>query len=304
VCEVGARSTTCSTSPSEVMLRVSSAYEDALRRRAEPASTRPVQASALVVALAAPRVTRVGCECAWTPDAIRNAGCTTIKTERIPRMDRQDALDTAECLEVCPLDPVSCARVCERATAVRAQQRGMPFYVPFKQAPLEDWAPDSPGGANWEPYDAPDASFAPGARAAAPWGRWNLPAPPLSRAAVQRSNAQCHRRCDAQAAEVNFPVQQGESPCQLYAPPLLSRGAQPLATRVACGECLAAATGPSSVTDAQVPWQLSPSLRGDSFRANHIPIRGQPVAFWQALPSPLPTGLCGRPASQRQCNDS
>ena len=226
-------------------------------------------------------------------------------------MDRQDTVDTVECLEVCPLDTVTCAQICDRAAAVGAQQRGLPFYVPFKQAPLEDWTtlfPGSPGGANWRAFDAPNASFAPWVRATAPWdSQWNLSAPPLSPTAIQQSNAQCHRMCDAQAAEVDLSAQQGLGPLpgvytgwwqapwsQLYAPPLLPREGETMATKMPFGNYLEEAMGPTSAIDAQIPpWQLSPPFGADSFRANHIPIHGQPVAFRQALPTPFPADMRG-----------
>ncbi len=91
-----------------------------------------------------------------------------------------------------------------RAAAVGARRRGLPFYVPFKQEPLQDWAtlfPGSPQGANWRAFDAPNASFAPWLKASVPWeSEWNLSAPPLSATAVQEHGAQCHRMCDSQAA--------------------------------------------------------------------------------------------------------
>ena len=71
-------------------------------------------------------------------------------------MQRERDLDAAHCLAVCPLPPALCAQVCERSAAVGARQRGVPFYVPFKQAPLQDWAtlfPGAPAGANWRAFD-------------------------------------------------------------------------------------------------------------------------------------------------------
>jgi len=227
------------------------------------------------------------------------------------QMERQDAVDLVECLDVCPMDAVTCAQVCDRAAAVGARQRGLPFYVPFRQAPLQDWAtlfPGSPSGSNWQAYDAPNASFAPWVRATVPWSsEWNLAAPPLSATAVQTSSAQCHRMCDAQSEEMQLSVAQGLGPLpgvytgwwqapwsQLYAPPLLAPEAVELSQRLAFGEYLEDAMGPTSSLDARLPpWQLSPPVGLDSFRANHIPIHGQPVAFRQALPTPLPADLRG-----------
>ena len=224
-------------------------------------------------------------------------------------MERLDRVDLAECVKVCPLDAVTCAQVCDRAAAVGARQRGLPFYVPFKQAPQEDWAtlyPGSSSGTNWPAHDAPDAAFAPWIRAAVPWNReWNLSAPPLNPTGIQQSNAQCHRMCDAQEAEMDTALVQGLGPLpgvytgwwqapwsQLYAPPLLEPEASELSKRETFDRFLANAMGPEAGQGAQRPsWQLSPPFGSNSFRANHIPLHGQPVAFQQSLPTPLPADL-------------
>jgi hypothetical protein len=224
-------------------------------------------------------------------------------------MQRLDALDTLECLEVCPMDDITCAQVCDRAAAVGARRRGLPFYVPFKQEPLQDWAtlfPGSPQGANWRAFDAPNASFAPWLKASVPWeSEWNLSAPPLSATAVQEHGAQCHRMCDSQAAAAQVSAAQGlgalpgvytgwwQAPwSQLYAPPLLPPEGAELTAKLKFGEYLQEAMSPDSPLDARLPpWQLSPPLGPSSFRANHIPVHGQPVSFRQALPTPLPADL-------------
>ena len=212
-------------------------------------------------------------------------------------------MDVHECLQVCPLDSVACAKVCNRAAAVGARQRGLPFYVPFRQGPFEDWTtlfPSSPSGSNWQAFDAPNAAFAPWLKATVPWNsEWNLSSPPLSATSIQHSNAQCHRACDAQAALSDESMEQGLGPLpgvytgwnrdRYYDGGIKIRETQ----ATPFGEYLEFSMGPTaSAWEAQLPpWQLSSPQGANSYRANHIPIHGQPVNYRQALPVPLPAAL-------------
>ena len=218
-------------------------------------------------------------------------------------MERQDITDVNECLEVCPLDSVACAQVCNRAAAVGARQRGLPFYVPFRQSPLEDWTtlfPGSPAGSNWQAFNAPNAAFAPWIKATVPWNsEWNLSAPPLSATSIQSSNAQCHRMCDAQATLTEESMEQGLGPLPgVYTGwdrnPYDDGGVRFLDKRATpFGEYMEYSMGPtaSSINPQIQPWPLNGPLGGNSFRANNIPIHGQPVNYRQSLPIPLPARL-------------
>lgn len=218
-------------------------------------------------------------------------------------MERQDTTDVNECLRVCPLDSVACAKVCDRAAAVGARQRGLPFYVPFRQSPLEDWTtlfPCSPAGSNWQAFDAPNAAYAPWIKPTVPWDlEWNLSSPPLSATSIQYSNAQCHRACDAQATLREDSMEQGLGPLPgVYTGwnrnPYYEGGVSFLNQQASpFGEFLEYAMGPTaSWFAAQLPpWQLSGTQGANSFRANHIPIHGQPVNYRQSLPNPLPARL-------------
>lgn len=226
-------------------------------------------------------------------------------------MDLTDQQDLVECLAVCPLQERSCLQVCSRAAEVGARQRGLPFYVPFRQAPLQDWDtlfPGSPGGLNWAAFDGPEASFAPWIRASVPWqSEWALSGPPLSPTMLREGASACHARCEEMASAEALSIQEGLGPLpgvytgwwqqpwsQLYAPPVRPAPVgDPGALRaVAFGEYLQAAMGPTSALSARAPaWELETPLGAASFRAEHIPVNGQPVAFSQSLPTPLPADL-------------
>ena len=225
-------------------------------------------------------------------------------------MDLTDQQDLLECLEVCPLPERACLQVCARAAEVGARERGLPFYVPFRQAPLQDWEtlfPGSPGGVNWAAFDGPDAAFAPWVRASVPWeAEWGLSGPPLSPTMLSESASVCHQHCDDLAASSALALQEGLGPLpgvytgwwqqpwsQLYAPPVRPSVATTEAARaVSFGEYLQASMGPTSALSAAAPaWELQAPLGAASFRAEHIPINGQPVAFTQSLPTPLPADL-------------
>ena len=221
-----------------------------------------------------------------------------------------EAADVAECLDVCPLHAAVCAQVCSRAAAVGARQRGLPFYVPFRQAPLEDWAtlfPGSPAGSNWQASDAPTAAFAPWIKASVPWQpQWNLAAPPLSATMADESKARCHQACEARSARIAQSSAHGLGPLpgvytgwgqapwtQLYEPPLLDPEIEDIARQAAFDQYLQDAMSPAAALDARAePWELNP-VGASSFRAEHIAINGQPVAFQQALPVAFAADLRG-----------
>ena len=206
-------------------------------------------------------------------------------------------------MSVCPLDSVACAQICDRAAAVGARQRGLPFYVPFRQSKLENWTtlfPGSPAGSNWQAFDSPDAAFAPWIKATVPWNsEWNLSSPPLSATTIQTSNSDCHLQCDAQTRLNEESLQQGLGPLPgVYVgwnrDPYYNGGTQLLdIQRTPIGEFLDYSMGPTASTfNADMsPWQLRAPLGPESYRANHIPIHGQPVNFRQSLPVPLPARL-------------
>jgi hypothetical protein len=196
--------------------------------------------------------------------------------------------DVAECLLICPGPPGDCAKMCQRAAAVGARQRGLPFYVPFRQAPLEDWATLSPDGApansSWRAFDVPpDEAFAPWTRATNPWSsEWRAPplallepgprptwpAPVVAGAATALGGvAQCHRACEARGAvawrtERDSTGAPGPAPPRWWqapwAPPLVS---------------------PVPAAPPTLPWSLNSPFGPRSFLANHIPLHGQSVAF-------------------------
>lgn len=227
-------------------------------------------------------------------------------------MRRLDTLDMLECLDACPMDNITCAQVCDRATAVGARRRGLPFYVPFRQEPLQDLAtpfPGSPQGINWKAFDASNTSFAPWIRASVPLeAGWSLSATPLctpAEQAEQERRAECHRMCDVQSPGTQHSATPGlgplpgvymgwwqAPPSQLYVPPLLPPREEELVARVGFGKCPQQVMSPDSAPDARLlSWQLSPPAEASSFRANHIPVHGQPVAYRQAVPTPLPSDL-------------
>ena len=174
-------------------------------------------------------------------------------------MDGEDATGVAECLRVCPLDDVVCAQVCARAAAVGARRRGTPLYVPFRQDPTQDWAGLLP---YWQ---RPEASLA----------------EPLRRAEDEAS-ARCHRACEAKRPA--RPAQWGHGP-------LACTGA------AGSSDALVAAEADDIFSvirryleDAAEPGATD-SKNADGFRAAHIPINGQPVAFRQAPPVPYAPDL-------------
>ena len=193
-------------------------------------------------------------------------------------MDGGDALGVVECLRVCPLDDAVCAHICNRAAAVGARRRGMPLYVPFRQAPVQDWATLLP---NWRAPESPPASFAPWIKAGALWG---LAEP--DRRVEDESSVQCHRACEAQ---------QLAQSAQWGLGPLVSTGG---AKRAPAGPSDAALVVDADdiftaiqryLEDAAEP--SAPDSDPGSFRATHIPINGQPVAFRQPLPAPYAPDL-------------
>lgn len=218
-------------------------------------------------------------------------------------MDTQDLVDVSECLDVCPLDPVACAHVCDRAAAVGARQRGLPFYVPFRQNPLADWTTlfsSTPAGSNWHAFDTPNAAFAPWIKATVPWdSEWNLSAPPLSATMIQSRNSECHVACDRQSKIKEESLAQGLGPLPgVYtgwnSVPSYSYSVMDVPDRVVpFGQFLESSMGPGGIA-ANMPssqWELNSPLGAHSFRANHIPIHGQPVMYRQSLPIPLPARL-------------
>ena len=186
-------------------------------------------------------------------------------------MDGDGARAVVECLDVCPLDDVVCAQICSRAAAVGARGRGMPFYVPFRQAPLEDWSTlftGSPATSNWQAPNSPNASFASWVNV---W-RPDYNSEPLLSAVVDVDSAvQCHRACEAQSAH------------------FAEWGLEPL-SGVYAG-VVERALGPRLYLPA-TDWEVNPLMMG-SFRATHIPIKGQPVAFQEAPPDEYAADLRG-----------